>query len=280
MGWRNRPTNIENWPAEVDEILFLDENGDATLKHIMASISKGVKVAQNNRYFTVTGCSFDSSYRTTVRANIMAIKNKYWPDGKHIYKKNEKRVCFHSREIRSRTDAFDPKNVDYDNFIFELSSFMKNEKFKIFSSTLDKVKLCTQYKNPENPYDICLKFIMERFVRFHLPVNKTAIVVLESRGKKEDRCILEYLKNLIDYGTCYIDASLFKKIKGVYFNPKWNVKDNEQTSYYGLEIADLVSFPIYKNFSYQHPDLAYDSIENKIYGFPHHFGKGLKIFPK
>ena len=37
MSWRNRPTFIDNWPKNVDYLIFIDESGDASLKHVIKS---------------------------------------------------------------------------------------------------------------------------------------------------------------------------------------------------------------------------------------------------
>ncbi len=52
------------------------------------------------------------------------------------------------------------------------------------------------------------------------PEQSTGLIILESRGKKEDKVLLNKIKHLIDYGNNMNPSSTFSKIKGVYFNPK------------------------------------------------------------
>ena len=65
-------------------------------------------------------------------------------------------------------------------------------------------------------------------------------------------------------------------INGIWFNPK-RTKENNET-YFGLELADLVSYPIFKYCRSMKQDKAYESIKEKIYNY-HHNGYGLKLFP-
>lgn len=281
MGWRNRPTYIHKWPDGVNVTMFLDESGDSYLKSIKKKILRKETINENDKFFTITGCVIKKEDFTSARDGIINLKKKYWEDGKFNYDgKRVKRVCFHSYEIRGRKGAFSEKVVDYSNFITDLSIYMENLPTVIFTSTINKEKFCLKYPEPTHPYSLCLDFILERFVKFYLKHSETGIIILEARGKAEDRFILDHIKNLIDNGTKYVDASHFKKIKGVYFNPKWCMKSLEQKSYFGLECSDLYSYPVYKYSKLNKKDKAFLSIENKIYGYPNYDGRGYKIFPK
>ena len=80
-------------------------------------------------------------------------------------------------------------------------------------------------------------------------------------------------------GEKFISNNEFKKkIKGVYFNPKWN-KEYSST-YVGLEIVDLFSYPIYQYVKYQKTNPAFEVLLHKISGYPDFVNKGLKIFPQ
>ena len=109
--------------------------------------------------------------------------------------------------------------------------------------------------------------------------NESCVVILESRGKTEDTELLNQIKLLIDHGNRYNPASLFSKIRGVYFNPKWSQASHCQKSYWSLEIADVCSYPVYKYFAHGKRDQAFDIVETKFKNFPHYRGKGLKTFP-
>ena len=276
--WRNRPIFIDYCPASIDYILFIDENGSCDLKNILKNIDK---YKNQKDFLTITGVAIKTSNLKQVEDHIMNLKNNYWPNALFPYKIKDriehKRVCLHSIKIRKKQGPFSPKKIDYDKFIGELAKVIENIPITIFSSTINKVEHCYKYPNPHHPYSLCLNFIIERFVKFFLGHNESAIIVLEQRGKKEDKFILNHLKNLLSNGTNFVEPKYFKKIKGVYFNGKWS-KDNSKT-YFGLEIADICSYPIHKFVKHKKEDHAFTVLKTKIYNYPHYMGYGIKIFP-
>lgn len=64
---------------------------------------------------------------------------------------------------------------------------------------------------------------------------------------------------------------------GFYFNPKWY--GGHSSTFAGLEIADLYSYPIHQYVKYQKENLSFQTIKPKLHGFPDYKNKGLKIFP-
>lgn len=280
MGWRNRPTYKDNLSDNVDYVMFIDENGDTSFKYIKKCIKEEIDVPISDRFFTVTGCIVEKEGLKYIKKNIMELKYNHWENGLYTYKdKEEKRVCLHSSEIRGEKGPFSRNAINRSDFLHELTDFMSDLDIKILSSSIDKERHIKSYSNPYHPYHLCLKFILERFVKYYMKGNKTGIIILESRGKREDKHILNYIKELIDNGSEYVNTDEFRKIKGVYFNPKWCKKSNNKKSYFGLEITDLVSHPIHKFCTKNEKDRAYECIENKIYGYPSYVGKGIKIFP-
>ncbi len=278
MGWRNGPTHKENWPSDVDYMMFIDENGDSNLAPILKKIQNKQVITDEEKYFTITGVIIKKRDLPKIRETILDLKNKFWKDGKYLYDNVEKRVWFHSREIRKRKEAFSPKTIDYNSFVIDLSKILVDMPYIIFSSTIDLERHCKKYDDPVHPYNLCLDFVLERLVKYYLNEEKVAIM-LESRGKDKDYELLTHIKRKIDHGTYYVPSSYFKKIKGVYFNPKWCKSSMNQKSFFGLEIADLISYPIYKYMRSNCKDMAFQSIESKIYGFPRYQGQGIKKFP-
>lgn len=270
LSWRNRPEFKQNWPKDIDIILFIDETGDSKYEGLDRS---------NNKYFTIAGCAFKKEDYRKVMVNITELKKRYWEDGMHLYKGKMKRVCFHSYEIRRGKNAFSEKSIERKKFLDDLNIFMKNLPIKIFAYTIVKEKMISKYSTPFNPYNLSMEFILERFVKYYLKNNERAAIILESRGKKEDGELLKYIKNILDNGTRYATKEELKRIKGVYFNEKWCKEENYKKSYFGLEIADLVVHPISMYNIKEEKNLAFKCIENKIYGYPQYKGKGIKKFP-
>lgn len=283
MHWRERPTNIEFWSEEIDYIIFFDENGSPDYKSIRKQIKNNVKINDSNRYFTLTGCIISRDEFPEVRKAILEIKNKYWENGMFYYEKwkEKRRVCFHSREIRHMTPPFSNDIIDYNLFMSDLTNFIKNCNMSIISSTIDKQKMIERYRNNAiHPYELSISFILERVSKYYLEKEgKNAALIFESRGKKEDKFLLQHMINMIEHGTNYVDAKHFKNIVGIYFNNKWCHKANNEKTYIGLEIADLCSYPIFRYTIDYKKSPPFKIIEDKIYGQPDYWGKGIKKFP-
>lgn len=276
--WRNRPTTIDVIPNDVDYVISIDENGTSNLKKALQAKRTGKVVTDSEKHFAVTACVIRTRDFTSTAEMVLDLKRRYWKDALFSYGNQDKRVCLHSKEIRSRKEAFHPDVIDYNSFILDLSQLIEQIPMTIYSSHIDKVRHVNQYTYPDSPYDLCMNFVLERIMR-DIGSNEKCLVILESRGKKEDLEILNQIKYLIDHGNRYNPASRFSKIHGVYFNPKWSSLFQCQKSYWSLEIADICSYPIYKFFAHGTRDKAFDTVESKFKGFPNYIGKGLKSFP-
>lgn len=279
MEWRTKPTEIGKYPDGVNYIMGMDETGTANHKGIIRRLNKQQPIDINDRHFTLTGITIHrKNYRLLLRES-KEIKATYWSDGKYNYRDVQKMICFHSREIRKKEGPFKLNNVEYKKFIRDLSDMIQRQKYEIYSSIIDKEMLCKRYITPYHPYQLAAQFLLERYSMFLNRVDENGIIILESRGRKEDRFVLNHLINILDNGNEFQGRSQFEKIKGIYFNKKWSLNKN---TYPILELADLISYPIHKYVrnGLEHKDAAFESIEHKLANYPNYFGKGMKIFPE
>lgn len=279
MTWRNRPTFTDNWPLDIPTMLFIDESGTSSLKKVSERISRGESPTENERFFSVVGCLVRREDASEIIEQTLMLKNRYWVNGLYKYGNREKRVCFHSSEMRRKEGPFSSSLIDNEALFNDLVEFIKVMPVQVFSSSIDKLKLVEKYTQPADPYSLCLSFIFERVFKYHLQPNEKCIVILEARGKKEDSCLHAEIKKLVDSGTPYANPSCFRCLGGVYFNPKWCSKEDDKKSYYGLEYADFFVYSIYKKFAYGKEDRLYNIIKKKIYGYPSIMGRGMKNFP-
>lgn len=263
--WRNRPTTIDSIPKAVDYVISIDENGTSNLKKVLQAKKTKQPVPESEQHFTVTACLMRSSDLPTSAQMVMHLKRRYWHNALFSYNGEIKRVCLHSKEIRGHKDAFHPRVIDYDSFILDLSQLIEDLPMTIYTSHIDKARHVNHYAYPDSPYDLCMHFVLERIMK-DMGKKEKCIVVLESRGKKEDKELLDQIKSLIDHGNRYNPSSVFSKIVGVYFNSKWSQKDSFQKSYWTLEIADVCSYPVYKYFTHGTRDRAYEIVEAKMRG--------------
>lgn len=262
--WKHNPTCFEQFNGELDYMLFIDETGVPTLKNYN----------QNNRWFSMTGILIAGEDGENIISDMMAIKDKHWENAMF----NEQRVVFHSRDYRKKIGAFNPKIIDYPLVRMELLQFMESANFTIFSSGIDKDFLIQKYKNPYPAYWFSLVFLIERYAIYLEHHNKTGIIVLEARGKKEDMDLLRTIVPKIERGTEYVSDSICSRIKGVYFNNKRTA--NKKQSYPYLEMADMIGYELHNKICKGIESDFYRKIESKIYHYPKIAGYGLKIFDK
>jgi len=265
VDWNEGPCRIDTL-ENVDCIFSIDENGNSTLKNAHL-------FDDNNKLFTITGVYIETEYNNLIRDQLMEIKNKYWEDGLF----QGKRVVFHSKEIRKKQGPFNPKLINYIDFKNKLNDFLSGLPVKMYSATIDKFEHNNRYINPYPVYELGVEFIIERFCFDLRRKNKQGVVLLESRGFKEDCLVLSKLKNLLESGNDYNSEDNFSCISGVYFNPK-RTSDGRQ-SYWPLEISDILSYRIHRFIRTGIEDEDFVCIKDKIFGYPDFEGKGLKIFP-
>lgn len=283
--WKDRPKIIEFWPDGVQYVMGMDESGTSDLVSINRKMlaDKEHEIDFTMRDFTLTGVIVDMDRYETMKEAVNKVKYHFWEDGLSDYKGTKKRVCFHSRDIRKRSAPFN--KLDQADFTSSLSTMIESVNAKIISCHVDKLAHYKKYTNPYNkpihPYHLSAQFILERYCNGLNEAEVKGIVILESRGEKEDQFVLDYIVNVLENGTNQNPASHFRNIAGVYFNPKWSLSDNNLKSYVILEYADLVCFPIHKqhrggDLSSGNP--AYQVVEGKFYKYPNHIGWGLKIW--
>jgi hypothetical protein len=274
MPWRHKPIEIYKTP-DVDYFLFIDESGE----HHLNNFDKTKPI------FTLNGVMVEAQQYAMFKYRINALKDAFWENGCFLEKgKQHKKVCFHSRDIRRRSGAFSYHYFDdsrYARFIDELTLMITELPFELVAACIDKQKLISQYTNPAEPYELALEFTIERFAKFLNTNNKTGMIVLESRGTKEDARLLELFLELFNDGTTFVSHRVLQKTitAGLYFNGKWNKEKENLDTFVGLEIADLCAHPI-GHFAFKNEkSKPFLTIESKFVGFPNYQGKGLKLFP-
>lgn len=264
MEWKEKPIALLEWPSEIDFVLCIDENGTPNLKNILT----------NEKWFTISGLMLDKEGFLHLKNEITLLKNTYWKNGLF----QNKRVVLHSREIRKKVGPFNPKLINYNNFISDLTATLKGIECTIFSSSIDKERHFKQYVKPFPTYNFCLEFVLERFAKYLANCGKKGLVVVESRGARENNILLTSAVSLIENGNSYVEKSIFESVKGIYFNPKRTV--NNKLSFPHLEVTDLIGYEIYKYVKHNQKSQLFNEIEGNFYNFPNYIGYGMKVFPK
>ncbi|PHR46546.1 MAG: hypothetical protein COA32_10400 [Fluviicola sp.] len=240
--------------------LYIDESGDHGL----------TKINPNFPVFLLCGVLFNRSTYENLRQRFNELKSSVWDD---------KKVIFHSRDIRKCEKEFQVLfNMELKEKFYEgLNQIISESEYRIIASAIQKNKYIKQYGRLGNDvYELSLSFIIERAVFFLDSLNKEDIelnIVIEKRGKKEDRQLHQHFQRLLARGTGYVSAERLKSYNiDIEFKDK---KDNIN----GLQLADLIAYPLARYvIDPKRANPAFDVFQNKFYS---RYGKryGLKIFP-
>jgi len=241
--------------------VFLDESGDHNLKTIDSTYP----------IFCLAACIFDFDYyHSKVEKKLDKIKIKHFGTTDPIvrsYDIRKQRKQFKSLvDLRKRT-----------SFYQDLDKFIKTLDFKIIAAVINKSKLKSNYRTPDDPYDLCFQFIMERLCMYIGRSGQKAIMRIESRETHNDKILAEDYENFRKTGNQLIKPDEVKeKLTDLSFNQK-------SQNIVGHQIADLVAYPI--GIHVFHPtrdNPAFEIIKKKIHTKSNtniYLNYGLKVFP-
>lgn len=240
--------------------LFIDESGDHGL----------VNLDPNFPVFLLCSLLLSEDNYKKVRDEINTLKKSFW---------GNKEVILHSRDIRKCEKEFQIL-FDLDlkaKFYKGVNGIIHNSKYRIISSAINKTKYIKTYGKLSNDvYELALSFIIERAIFCLDEVqgkNKRLEIIIEKRGKKEDKKLDEHFQRLKSRGTTYVSADRLKEV-----DLKITFKDKKE-NINGLQLADLLAYPIARYvINPKRANPAFDVLEPKIYkkGTKRY---GLKIFP-
>ncbi|MFN7313498.1 MAG: DUF3800 domain-containing protein [Bacteroidota bacterium] len=240
--------------------LFIDETGD----HGLTTLNPDFPL------FLLCGALIAEQEYEKITSSFNTIKTNLW---------GNKSVIFHSRDIRKCEKEFsilfdlEKKKWFYEN----LNAAIANHNYTIIASAIQKDNYIKKFGKLSNDvYELALSFIIERAIFYLDGVNdnsKKLFIVIEKRGKKEDKKLDEHFQRLLARGTSYVSADRLRSYSlSIHFK---NKKENIN----GLQLADLIAYPIARNVIEPYrANPAYDIVQQKIYNKN---GKryGLKIYP-
>lgn len=241
-------------------VLYLDECGDQNLSSFDPQFP----------IFTLCGVVVSEEQDELLADRINSLKIDIW---------NNTNIILHSRDIRKCQNGFE---VLFDlevkkRFIESVNDILGDDIYIIICCAILKEPYIRQYGKLNDVYGLSLSYIMERVVFYLDSVGKDNIelrTVIERRGKKEDKSLLNYYNQLLDRGTYWVNGERMRK----YFkrlDMRW-----KSENIVGLQVADLVAYPITRHVL--NPDgvnLAYDVLKKNIYQIDGRM-YGMKVFPK
>lgn len=246
-----------------DYIVFLDESGD----HGMDSIDDGYPL------FVLSCCLISKrDYMATVVPAIQQLKFATF---------GHDAVILHEREIRKDLGPFsvlrDPGRKQA--FVQALTDVLDRTPMTVFSAVIDKRELAEHRRRDESPYELSLRFCLERIFYTLRRLGQTCDssgpvlthVLCESRGRNEDTDLELAFRRICggdNFGNIHLP-----------FEP---VLTDKKSNSIGLQLADLVARPIgLKQLRPGQSNRAWDVIEPKLDhdASGRYVGYGLKCFP-
>ena len=240
-----------------DYVVFVDESGD----HGLTSIDSGFPI------FVLNFCIIEKQhYVDLVVPAIQRFKFQWF--GHDV-------IILHEHDIAKQKSpfAFLQNRAKRERFMNELTEIVEHAEFTLISAVIDKRRLVSRYAHPENPYEIGLRFCMERawaFLRERRQDEQQTAVIVERRGKREDDELELTFRRVRD------GANRWGPMPTLSFVPA-----DKRVNSPGLQLADLTARPIGRHvLDPTQPNRAYQIIETKFRR--NSAGKvdgwGLKIF--
>ena len=239
--------------------LFLDESGD----HGLAKFDPDFPV------FLLCGVLVREDEYESIRQNINILKQSIW---------GNKEVIFHSRDIRKCEKEFQ-KLFDLDikkYFYAEINNIVENSPYHIIASAIQKQAFVEKFgKLEDDIYEIALSFVIEQAIVVLKKINSQAqlSIVIEKRGKKEDKQLDDHFQKILAVGTGILTVEQVNQ-----FNLSFTFR-NKKENINGLQLADLVAYPIARYIiEPNRANPAFEKLEGKIFKTNGNI-EGLRVFP-
>lgn len=239
--------------------LFLDESGD----HGLAKFDPDFPV------FLLCGVLVKEDDYEKIRLAFNKLKQSIW---------GNKEVIFHSRDIRKCEKEFQ-KLFDLElkkYFYEELNKIVANSPYNIIASAIQKEAFIQKFgKLHDDIYEIALSFVIEQAIVVLQNINPQSqlSIIIEKRGKKEDKQLDDHFQKIIAVGTGILTNEQVNQ-----FNLSFTFR-NKKENINGLQLADLVAYPIARNIiEPNRANPAFEVLEQKIYK-TNGIIEGLRIYP-
>jgi hypothetical protein len=239
--------------------LFLDESGD----HGLAKFDSDFPV------FLLCGVLVKEDDYEKIRLAFNKLKQSIW---------GNKEVIFHSRDIRKCEKEFQ-KLFDLElkkYFYEELNRIVANSPYNIIASAIQKEAFIQKFgKLHDDIYEIALSFVIEQAIVVLQNINPQSqlSIIIEKRGKKEDKQLDDHFQKIIAVGTGILTNEQVNQ-----FNLLFTFR-NKKENINGLQLADLVAYPIARNIiEPNRANPAFEVLEQKIYK-TNGIIEGLRIYP-
>ena len=239
-------------------LAFFDECGDHSLK----------KVDRDFPVFVLATVVMErEAYIKQAVPAFAKLKIDYW---------SHEGVNIHNREIRKATGDFSflQNAMQRAEFLPKISALVEDTPFQLFVAAIRKDKHLEKYGAiADNPYQLALRFTMERLVHLLESTGETELpIIAEARGANEDKELEAAFYRIMMHGTDFVDANRFNRLKcPITFRRKYD-------NIVGTQLADLCAHPSARKILFpDKPNIAFNSVNPKLY--QQKGVSGWKIFP-
>lgn len=270
------------------DFLCLDEFGTPNLSEFYNKSKEDVKNYSKRSHFGISGVIIPGAIYPSLNIKGRKIQEKIF--GLDTF------MPFHYSEILHNSGNFSVLGKHTNkrvSLIANLNNLIKGTNFKIISNFVDKKIIAlnlgkyhdgklaaiskikpniSKASEPRNInlYEVSLKFIISEFYRYLIDKHKRGLIITEARGEKEDKLLLDTFYHYQRNGAGILSGKEIRE----------TISDlliiRKTQNHIGLQLADMVCFPIYDYFIPDHTSRT-DHIIKKEYIEPKI--KALSVFP-
>ena len=237
-------------------IIYGDESGDHSLKSIYPQ----------HPVFVLALCVFSKEeYLTNVVTKFKKLKFEFW---------GHDTIILHSAKLRRQIEDFQFLNNPQKRKIFieAVNVAMSDAPFTIISTGMDKRLFADQNFHTGDLYELSLEFCTKNVYQFLHEKNqsgKLTHIIIESRGGEVDHELQIAFYRILEKNKEWQERY-----------PLEMIFVNKKANNIGLQVADLVAYPIGRLITDpQKENRSLDIIRTKFYGYPTCIEQGLTLFP-
>ena len=255
--FRQSPKSLDQLTGHAigDYVVFVDESGDANLESIdprFPMLNLVFSIIRKDHYFDY------------LVPTLNHLKIDFF---------GQTDIILHESDMRRKTGAFSVLEdaTIHQRWMRALLDWIDHSEVAIISACIDKIALPRRYVNPFDPYDLAIRFCLERtrqFLAAQQQHDQQTQIIFESRGKREDKAAQIEFEQILTQanplGHHLPDFSRFT-LESLFIAKKANLA--------GHQFCDLVARPLAKwSFQRQSHQRPMQIIEPKLIAH--------KVFPQ
>lgn len=208
--------------------LYLDESGDHNVKRLDEPA---------RRYLALVGVWFMQRPDYTAFADALeAFKRSVFGP------RPDEPVILHRADMVGRLGPFvilhNP--VERDRFNSGLLKLVVDAPFMLVCAVIDKLEYQTRYSTPLHSYHVCLAEMLDRYAQWLEDHGAVGDVMVEARGKAEDRSLLVAYQQIYGTGRLAFDRA---RNRQVLTSKELKFRDKD-ANIAGLQLADILAHPV------------------------------------